>query len=254
MASRFMLLQTFVQVARCGRMKEAADLLAITPGAVSQRIGQLEKVVGHRLFDRMRAGVELNTAGAAMFAALNAPFGAIEAFDRSLFVRPTGRVVVSTMASFASSWLVPRLAHFAARHPEIEIAVETNSRLVDLKREPVDLAIRHGLGKYTGLDVTWLLAPELIVVASPALLSGGAPIRVPADCPSFPLLHDLDRQDWQLWFEAHGVRAAKPMKGPAFSDDHLMVRAAVAGQGLALVRDVYAEDDLRTGRLVRALV
>jgi len=77
---------------------------------------------------------------------------------------------------------------FAQRYPDIEIAVETGARPVDLKREPIDLAIRHGLGKYPGLEATWLVAPELIVVASPELLKNRAPLKRPADCLAFPLL------------------------------------------------------------------
>jgi LysR family glycine cleavage system transcriptional activator len=142
--------------------------------------------------------------------------------------------------------MVPRLAKFARRHPDIEIAVETGVRPVDLKREPVDLAVRHGLGKYPGLNAIRLVAPELIVVASPDLLKNRAPLREPAECLAFPLLHDLNRQDWPLWFEAHGVAAPDCKKGPAFSENHLILRAAVAGQGLALVRDIYAEDDVRS--------
>jgi LysR family glycine cleavage system transcriptional activator len=157
------------------------------------------------------------------------------------------------MPSLAATWLVPRLAMFAQRYPDIEIAVETGTRPVDLKREPIDLAIRHGLGKYPGLEAIWLVAPELIVVASPDLLKKRAPLKVPADCTAFPLLHDFNRQDWPLWFEAHGVAAPNCRKGPAFSDNHLIVRAAVAGQGLALVRDIYAEDDLRAKKLVKPL-
>jgi LysR family glycine cleavage system transcriptional activator len=85
------------------------------------------------------------------------------------------------------------------------------------------------------------------------LLKSGRPIAEPADCLAYPLLHDLDRGDWSLWFEANGVAATKRLKGASFSDDHLLVRAAVAGQGLALVRDVYAEGDLVSRRLVKAL-
>ena len=84
---------------------------------------------------------------------------------------------MSTMPSFAATWLVPRLAMFAQRYPDIEIAVETGTRPVDLRREPIDLAIRHGLGKYPGFEATWLVAPELIVVASPDLLKDRAPSR-----------------------------------------------------------------------------
>jgi LysR family glycine cleavage system transcriptional activator len=109
------------------------------------------------------------------------------------------------------------------------------------------------LGKYPGFEATWLVAPELIVVASPDLLKGRGPLKQPADCLAFPLLHDFNRQDWRFWFEAHGVAVPNCKKGPAFSESHLVVRAAVAGQGLALVRDVYAQDELRSKKLVKAL-
>jgi LysR family glycine cleavage system transcriptional activator len=253
MIRRFALLQTFVAVARAGKMKQAAQDLALTPGAVSQRIRQLEEAAGRRLFTRTSTGVELSTAGEGMFTALAEPFRAIEAVDNELDAPSSRRVTVSTMPSFAAAWLVPRLAMFAQCYPDIEIAVEAGTRPVDLKREPIDLAIRHGLGKYPGLESTWLVAPELIVVASPDLLRDRAPLKRPADCLAFPLLHDFNRQDWPLWFEAHGVDAPHAQKGPAFSESHLIVRAAVAGQGLALVRDVYTNDDLRSRRLVKAL-
>ena len=253
MIRRFALLQTFVAVARAGKMKQAAQDLALTPGAVSQRIRQLEEAAGRRLFTRTSTGVELSAAGEAMFVALAEPFQAIEAVDRELGSLSSRRVTVSTVPSFATGWLVPRLAMFGRLYPDIEIAVEAGTRPVDLKREPIDLAIRHGLGKYPGLESTWLVAPELIVVASPDLLKNRAPLKRPADCLSFPLLHDFNRQDWPLWFEAHGVTAPQAKKGPAFSESHLSVRAAVAGQGLALVRDIYVDDDLRSLRLVKAL-
>jgi LysR family glycine cleavage system transcriptional activator len=253
MIRRFALLQTFVAVGRAGKMKQAAHELALTPGAVSQRIRQLEEAAGRRLFLRIPSGVELSAAGEAMFAALAEPFRAIEAVDRELGGPSSGRVTISTTPSLAATWLVPRLAMFAQHYPDIEIAVETGSRPVDLKREPIDLAIRHGLGKYPGLEAIWLVAPELIVVGSPDLLKKRVPLKVPADCMAFPLLHDFNRRDWPLWFGAHGVAAPNCRKGPAFSDNHLIVRAAVAGQGLALVRDVYAEDDLRAKKLVKPL-
>jgi LysR family transcriptional regulator, glycine cleavage system transcriptional activator len=253
MVRHFALLQAFVAVARAGKMRQAAQELALTPGAVSQRVRQLEEAAGHRLFTRTRAGVELTAAGETMFAALAEPFRALEAVDGELGVVPSRRVTVSAVPSFAATWLVPRLASFARRYPDIEIAVETGVRPVDLKREPIDLAIRHGLGRYPGLDATWLVAPALIVVASPDLLRDRPPLKEPADCRAFPLLHDLNRQDWPLWFEAHGVAAPNCKKGPAFSENHLIVRAAVAGQGLALVRDIYAADDLRSKKLMKAL-
>src|SRR5215471_3814042 len=110
MIRRFALLQTFVAVARAGKMKQAAQDLALTPGAVSQRIRQLEEVAGRRLFARTSAGVELSPA--------------IEAVDHELGAPSSRRVTVSTTPSFAATWLVPRLAMFVQCYPDIEIAVE----------------------------------------------------------------------------------------------------------------------------------
>ena len=253
MAIPLTLLETFVTVARSGRMRDAAVALSLTPGAISQRVRELEDLVGRRLFSRTPAGVTLSEAGQSPFAALDEPFRRIDEARRELERPPTRRVRVSTMASFAASWLVPRLPRFSKLHPRIDIELETGSRLVDLRREPVDMAIRHGLGDYPGLIAVPVITPELIVVASPDLLRGRAVIESPADCLAFPLLHDMERADWRLWFEAHGVRVATQLSGASFCDDHLMVKAAVAGQGLALVRDTYADDDLRAGRLVQPI-
>lgn len=246
------LLETFVVVARAGRMRDAALTLMLTPGAVSQRVRELEELTGCRLFVRISTGVTLSTAGQSLFERLNEPFRQIEDARRGLSRPPTTRVRVSTMASFASNWLVPRLPRFAKLYPWIDVELETDSRLVDLRREPIDMAIRHGVGDYPGLVSLPLISPELIVVASPSLIKERPAIESPVDCLGFPLLHDMDRADWRLWFEAHGVQVKGQLHGPSFSEDHLLVKAAVTGQGLALVRDVYVDDDLRNGRLVRA--
>lgn len=253
MAIPLSLLQTFVAVARSGRMRDAAASMALTPGAISQRIRELEDIIGHRLFTRTQAGVTLNAAGQSLFDALDASFRRIEEVCGALETPSQQRLRITTMGSFAANWLVPRLRSFSKLHPDIDVGVETDGRIVDLRREPIDLAIRHGLGDYPGLEAVWLMAPELIVVASPDLSQSRPPIMTPADCLAFPLLHDMERADWRLWFEAQGVAVSRDLKGPSFSDDHLMVRAAVSGQGLALVRNVYADDDLRTGRLVQAI-
>ena len=90
-------------------------------------------------------------------------------------------------------------------------------------------------------------------IASPNPLRKRGPLKTPADCLAFPLLHDFNRRDWPLWFEAHGTASPNSRKGPAFSDGHLIVRAAVSGQGLGLVRDIYAEGALRANQLVKPL-
>ncbi|WP_431825606.1 transcriptional regulator GcvA [Burkholderia sp. F1] len=248
-------LRTFVEVGQRGSVKAAAQALHVTPGAVSQQIRLLEDRLGVALFERARQGVRLTEAGAGVHPSLRDAFAQIDAaVDALEAIKARQTLTVSTVATFAASWLVPRLGRFNARHPHIEVRVEATSALVDLRRDRVDVALRHGLGRYPGLEVTRLMAPVLVPVASPGLVAKGLMVGNPGDCLNYPLLHDSDRADWPLWFAAHGVpddpRAAR---GTAFEDDFLLIRAAEAGQGLALVPEVYAREEIAAGRLVQVL-
>ncbi|NHZ32106.1 LysR substrate-binding domain-containing protein [Massilia rubra] len=245
---------TFFVVCRAGSMKDAARELHVTAGAISQRIRELELRHGQRLFERTRAGVTPTAAGAALYADIRAPFQQIETVARRDVADDAARqLVVSVMPSFASGWLLPRLGDFARRHPAVSLSIDSDARVVDLKTEAVDFAIRHGLGHYPGLEARWLMSPAMIVVGAPDLLRQGPPIRCPADCLAYPLLHDRERQDWTLWLQANGSPSPKARRGLSFSDEHLLVRAASEGQGLALVRDIYAGADLEKGTLCKAL-
>lgn len=161
------------------------------------------------------------------------------------------------MAAFAATWLVPRLGRFTLAHPRIEVSLQTTPELVVVGRGHgcVDVAIRHGLGVYPGLESVRLLQPRLVPVGSPGLLAAAHPIRSPADCLRLPLLQDADGMDWVLWMRALGVDdpEGRAALGPRLGDDHLRIRAAASGQGLALVRDTYAADDLFAGRLAIVL-
>ena len=136
---------------------------------------------------------------------------------------------------------IPRLGRFNQRHPHIEVRVEATSAVMDLRRDRIDAALRHGLGVYPNLHVTQLIAPVLVPVTRPALMAAIPPLMEPQDCLNFALLHDFDRADWALWLAAHGVaKDLRAERGTAFEDDFLLIRAAEAGQGLALVAQEYA--------------
>lgn len=247
-------LYTFFVVARAGAMHLAASELNVTPGAISQRIRATEERTGKRLFHRSKGGLELTKTGEALWRDLNAPFTEIEAANlRHTANQSDALVRISTSTSFASAVLVPKLGDFTRDHPHIRVSIETDRRLVDLRSEPIDLAIRHGLGDYVGLKSERINAPELIVLASPKLLAKGSPINAPQDCLAYTLLQDSTSTDWPLWFEAHGVNAAGARYGPNFRDDFLVVRATVEGQGLGLISDTYVTDELQKGQLVKAL-
>lgn len=249
-------LRTFVEVGQRKSVKAAAQALHVTPGAVSQQIRVLEERLGVVLLERERLGMRLTEAGASVYPRLLDAFLQIDQTMHAL-ERAKGRLslTVSTVATFAASWLVPRLGRFRQLHPDIEIRVEATSELVDLRRDRVDVALRHGLGDYPGHEVNFLMAPVLTPVAAPEFLKAHqAQISEASDCLDFPLLHDGDRADWPLWLKAHGVADdTRAERGSAFEDDFLLIRAAEAGQGLALVPQAYAQEEIAAGRLVQVL-
>lgn len=247
-------LRAFVETGRHGSLKAAADVMGVTPGAISQQLKLLQARTGVSLFTRSRHGVSLTPAGAQVHPALARAFDQIQdsmAALEAIHARQT--LTISTVPSFAASWLVPRLGRFSERHPAIEVRVEASSALADLRRDRIDIAIRHGLGQYPGLTARHLAAPVLLPVACPGLLASGPPIRTAADCLRYPLLQDSDRSDWTLWLRALGLPAdERSERGAAFDDDVLLIRAAEAGQGIALVRDIYVQAEIASGRLAIA--
>lgn len=247
-------LRTFVEVSQRGSITAAAQALHVTPGAISQQIRLLEERLGIALLVRERHGMRMTEAGADVYPMLSAAFAQIDkAVDMLEAMKARRSLTVSTVATFAASWLVPRLGRFKQRHPHIEIRVEATPALVDLRRDHVDVALRHGLGDYPGLDVVPLMAPVLVPVAAPGL-AASVTLTEPADCLDYPLLHDADRADWPLWLSAHGVaQDPRAQRGNAFDDDFLLIRAAESGQGLALVPAAHAQEEIAAGRLVQVL-
>ncbi len=248
-------LRTFVEVGQRGSIKAAAHALNVTPGAVSQQIRLLEDRIGIALFRRERQGLRLTQAAASVHPSLIQAFEQIEHAVHALEkINSHQTLTISTVATFAASWLVPRLGRFNQQHPNIEVRVEATSTLVDMRRDRVDVALRHGLGVYPGLHVTRLMAPVLVPVACPGLIAPGAELAQPEDCLDYPLLHDSDRADWPLWLAAHGVGPdSRAERGTGFEDDFLLIRAAEAGQGLALVPLQYAQAEIAARRLVQVL-
>ncbi|WP_341365996.1 LysR substrate-binding domain-containing protein [Yoonia sp. BS5-3] len=253
MTIRIQDLHTFHVVARAGTMQDAAHELGVTPGAISQRIRAVEDRHGLRLFTRSKNGLSLTAAGLALQSDVSAAFATIEAAGKKHFSSHRNAIRISTSATFAHSMLVSSLGRFAEAHPRIRVSVETEDRLVDLRSEPVDLAIRHGLGTYSGMRSEWLCAPELVLVASPALLEQSGRPNDPSECLRHKLLPDATGKDWSIWFEALGIDASGATYGPQYGNDFLTVKAVIEGQGLALLSDIYVKEGLASGQLVRAL-
>jgi LysR family transcriptional regulator, glycine cleavage system transcriptional activator len=253
-------LRAFAEVGRAGSIKAAARALGVTAGAVSQQVKVLEARLDVPLFERRNRSMHLTDAGQRLLTELSDAFDRIEtALERLAESRGLNRpvLVVSTTASFAATWLAPRLGGFVRQHPDIDVRIMTTPALVSVGAGSgsADIGIRHGLGEWPGLHAVPLLQPRLVPVGSPSLLVAGAPICEPIDCLRYPLLHDSLASDWRLWLQAMGANHRDPRvtRGTRFSDVPLLIRAAVAGQGLALLRDTYVADEIAGGRLRIAL-
>jgi LysR family transcriptional regulator, glycine cleavage system transcriptional activator len=172
--------------------------------------------------------------------------------ERLVQGRGSGVLTVSTSPDFAAKWLVHRLGRFVESHPEIDLRVSATMHHVDFVREDVDIAVRHGDGKWPGLDAVRLCSEQLFPVCSPKFLSGRHRITAAFDLVKFPLLRLDDSTAWTRWFEAAGVVDPVP-RGPTLNRASMLIDAAVDGQGIALARTALAASDLLNGRLVKPI-
>ena len=256
----FKALRAFEVAARLGSFAKAAELLCVTPAAVSHQIKILEEYVGHLLFERLPNGLELTAEGRTLLPGTMAGFDSIEnavGLLRKRRPRAHEVLLVSALPSFAQEWLMPRLVDFRERHPEIDVLVQTEYRMVNLDDDEVDVAIRFGRAGFGPTLKADLLARETVTpVCSPSLLSRPAGTYVPKDLSGFTLLNSSVRMvhepwmSWDLWLEEAGLSADDLDTGMSFSDPLLILRSAVAGRGIVLGRSMLIHDHLVSGRLV----
>src|SRR5262245_42840996 len=166
--------------------------------------------------------------------------------ERLVQRQSSGVLAVSTSPDFAAKWLVHRLGRFAEAYSDIDLRVASTMDHVEFAREDIGLAVRHGDGNWTGLDVVRLCSEELFPVCSPRLLSGRNRITKASDLLRFPLLRLDDWKTWARWFEAAGV-GAPVVPGPVLNRASMLIDAAVDGQGVALARTARAACDLLHG-------
>lgn len=246
-------LRAFEAAARHLSFTRAAAELNVTQAAISHQIRMLEERLAVKLFVRRNRTVLLSEAGQAYLPALRDAFDMIDqATDRLLRRDETAPLVISSTASFATKWLVPRLSAFQSLHPEIEVQLSTSFELVDFQRDAVDAAIRWGMGKWPGLHIERLFTQDIFPVCAPALVKGRNGLKQPADLARATLLHTTTaRDDWRLWLTAAGVKGVDVSRGPVFDQVFTALQAAIDGVGVALGQTQLVERDLAAGRLVQ---
>ena len=247
-------LRAFEAAARHLSFTNAAAELNVTQTAISHQIRRLEEELGIRLFVRQNRALALTPEAKDYLPGVRAAFNDLRlATDRVLRRDSDHVLTISTLASLAAKWLLPRLSAFQEAHPGIDVRITTSSALVDFRTGDVDAAIRYGRGHWAGLRADWLTADELFPVCSPALLTGDKPLRSPQDLAHKTLLHSSGGydDDWRLWLTAAGLPAnISRLPGLTFDLILVTVQAALDGIGVAMGRTSYVEADIAKGRLV----
>ena len=236
-------LRMFDAAARHGSFARAADELHLTQGAVAQRVRQLEADLGQPLFSRLPRGLTLTTSGALYHKEIRKALALIDQASRAL-TPETQKVTLSVPPSFATKWLVPRLAAFAASHPAISLDLRASETLTNFATDDIDMVIRQGPHlPHDGLKTLPLAPLSLCAVAQP----GTAPLlSVPEDFQSYPLIEDGHRH-WHHLFETHDL--APPKAALQFNQTALAIDAAIAGQGIAMAPELLIIDALDKGDL-----
>jgi LysR family glycine cleavage system transcriptional activator len=246
------ILQTFECAARHGSFTQAAKELSLTQSAVSRQMSELEGQIGVLLFERVRQRVVLSEAGQKFLPEVRHLLGLTEeTMLRAMAAsQSASSLSIATLPTFGSRWLMPRLPDFVRRHPELALSVASRSRPFDFEEEPFDLAIHYGQPVWAHATCTYLCSELIVPVGSPELCAA-SPIKVPADLAESPLLHISTRpKSWASWFEAAQVGVVSPYKGHRFEHFSMVIEAALAALGFALLPRYLIEQELASRRLI----
>jgi len=245
-------IRAFEAAARLGSFAQAAGELDTAAASVSYHVRQLERQIGVPLFRRHAQRVELTPGGALIaneaihaFAALRASF--IRAVDVD-----QARFSLTTLPTFGTSWLTPKLGRFRKRHPGIVLELDISSDAQELGEGSFDAAIRNGHGRWPGLRAVKLLPSIFMPLCAPSLKSAAAGLANPRRALAVPL---LGRPDWwAMWYRARGFQTvpSRDSFGLRLPHEHLDVTAALAGQGITIGSPLLFRAEIAAGRLVRA--
>jgi LysR family glycine cleavage system transcriptional activator len=245
-------IRAFEAAARHGSFAKAAAELGTTAASVSYHVRRLEQQTGLRLFRRYPQRLELTDVGATIAAIVSDSFASL----RAAFVKGAEhhetRLSLTTLPTFGTSWLTPRLGVFRARHPEIRLELDVSTTLHDLGAGRFDAAIRNGQGRWPGLRALELFPSIFMPLCAPALKGAAAGLGDPRRRLDVPL---LGRPDWwALWYRAlgHSRVDLDNRFGAALAAEHLDAAMAIAGHGITMGSPILFKNEISAGALVPA--
>ena len=252
------LLVGFESAARHLSFTKAGEELFLTQSAVSRQIKELEEQLGVELFQRRHRALALTSAGKSFYASAAQVLTTMRAATEQLRTQAGKKgLSVTTTNSFAALWLIPRLAGFTRTHPGVDVRIMAETRVQDLERDGLDLAVRHGPASLAGSNAVRLMGERVFPVCSPKLLADKSrPLREPKDLRHHCLLQydDPDGRHpwlhWKTWLEVERIADLRPAGTLSFSGYEQIIPAAVAAHGVALGRTPLVKDLLASGDLV----
>ena len=251
-------LVVFEAAARHRNFTRAAKELSVTQSAVSRQIQLLEEHLGTSLFQRRSRGLELTPEGERLHRAVAMGLEHIANVAADIRRHRTpGELTIATSVTFASYWLMARLASFRAAHPEIELRLVASSPVYDLTAAGIDLAVRYGEGEWPGVDAERLFDDEIWPVCSPRYLENREAISMPRELLGETLLHlnkfDRNWVTWDTFLEAFEVDGEPEQRGLTYDNYMVLIQSALRGEGIALCGRRLAEDFIAQGELVRPI-
>jgi DNA-binding transcriptional LysR family regulator len=244
-------LEAFEAAARHLSFTRAADELALTQSAVGRQVVLLEEFLGVPLFNRIKKRLNLTEVGEIYATEIREDLNRIEKHTLAAMAHQgTGGVLeLAVIPTFATRWLIPRLPQFYAKHNDITLNLTTRAEPFLFTGTPFDAAIHFGTPVWPGTVAVHLFGEEMVPVTSPALL-GNATSLPPDRLQQFTLLQQSARPDaWRQWFAEAGIHDCNSMKGPRYELFSMLVEAARAGLGVALVPRFLVANELADGVL-----
>lgn len=245
-------LRAFEAAGRHLSFTQAASELAVTQAAISHQVKSLEEYLGIALFVRLPRKLELTEPGSVLLPVVQDALDSISQTIAELRETDEKSVLCIAVApSFAAKWLTPRLDSFLRTRSETELSLKHTNSPVDFDRQEVDVAITYGQGNWRGVISEPLLQLDFFPVCSPSFLQGENPISSVSDLAKHTLLHDSDYETWRDWLALAGSSDVEPTRGSIVDDTNVLIQAAIDGVGIAMCSEIFVEDHLSAGRLVK---